>query len=122
VATWRGFVHVAFVIVEYSRMIVGWRGSRSMKTDLVLAALEQAVHARSDTRGLVHHSDRGSQYLYIRYIERLAECDIQACVGTADASYDNALAESIIGLFKADVIWPLGPWRNMDSVEYAVLK
>ena len=122
VATWRGFVYVAFVIDVYSRMIVGWRVSASMKADLVLDALEQAVHARSDTQGLVHHSDRGSQYLCIRYSERLAECGIQASVGTTGDSYDNALAESIIGLFKAEVIWPQGPWRSMESVEYAVLE
>ncbi len=121
VATWRGFVYVAFVIDVYSRMIVGWRVSASMKADLVLDALEQAVHARSDTQGLVHHSDRGSQYLCIRYSERLAECGMQASVGTTGDSYDNALAESIIGLFKAEVIWPQGPWRNIESVEYAVL-
>ncbi len=122
VATWRGFVYVAFVIDVYSRRIVGWRVSTSMKADLVLDALEQAVHARSDTQGLVHHSDRGSQYLCIRYSERLAECGIQASVGTTGDSYDNALAESIIGLFKAEVIWPQGPWRSMESVEYAVLE
>lgn len=122
VATWRGFVYVAFVIDVYSRMIVGWRVSTSMKADLVLDALEQAVHARSDTQGLVHHSDRGSQYLCIRYSERLAECGIQASVGTTGDSYDNALAESIIGLFKAEVIWPKGPWRNLESVEYAALE
>jgi transposase InsO family protein len=121
VATWRGFVYVAFVIDVYSRMLVGWRVSTSMKADLVLDALEQAVHARSDTEGLIHHSDRGTQYLSIRYSERLAECGIEASVGTTGDSYDNALAESIIGLFKAEVIHRRGPWRNVDAVEYATL-
>jgi transposase InsO family protein len=122
VATWRGFVYVAFVIDVYSRMLVGWRVSTSMKAELVLDALEQAVHARSDTDGLIHHSDRGSQYLSIRYSERLAECGIEASVGTTGDSYDNALAESIIGLFKTEVIGPRGPWRNVDAVEYATLE
>jgi transposase InsO family protein len=121
VATWRGFVYVAFVIDVFSRMLVGWRVSTSMKADLVLDALEQAVHARSDTEGLIHHSDRGTQYLSIRYSERLAECGMEASVGTTGDSYDNALAESIIGLFKAEVIHRQGPWRNVDSVEYATL-
>lgn len=110
VATWRGFVYVAFVIDVFSRMLVGWRVSTSMRTDLVLDALEQAVHARCDTDGLIHHSDKGTQYLSIRYSERLAECGIHASVGTTGDSYDNALAESIIGLFKAEVIHPRGPW------------
>jgi transposase InsO family protein len=121
VATWRGFVYVAFVIDVFSRMLVGWRVSTSMKADLVLDALEQAVHARSDTEGLIHHSDRGTQYLSIRYSERLAECGIEASVGTTGDSYDNALAESIIGLFKAEVIHRQGPWRHVDAVEYATL-
>jgi transposase InsO family protein len=121
VATWRGFVYVALVIDVFSRMLVGWRVSTSMKADLVLDALEQAVHARSDTQGLIHHSDRGTQYLSIRYSERLAECNIEASVGTTGDSYDNALAESIIGLFKAEVIHRRGPWRNVDTVEYATL-
>ena len=122
VATWRGFVYVAFVIDVYSRMLVGWRVSTSMKADLVLDALEQAVHARSDTDGLIHHSDRGVQYLCIRYSDRLAECGIAASVGTTGDSYDNALAESIIGLFKTEVINPRGPWRSVDAVEYATLE
>lgn len=122
VATWRGFVYVAFVIDVFSRMIVGWRVNTSMKADLVLDALEQAVHARSATDGLVHHSDRGVQYLSIRYSERLAECGIAASVGTTGDSYDNALAESIIGLFKTEVIGPRGPWRHVDAVEYATLE
>lgn len=122
VATWSGFVFVAFVIDVYARMIVGWRVSRSMKSELVLDALEQAIHARSTTAGLIHHSDRGTQYLSIRYSERLAECEIQASVGTTGDSYDNALAESIIGLFKAEVIHRRGPWRTIDAVEYATLE
>jgi transposase InsO family protein len=122
VATWRGFVFVAFVIDVFSRMIVGWRVSTSMKADLVLDALEQAVHARCETDGLIHHSDRGKQYLSIRYSERLGECGIKASVGTTGDSYDNALAESIIGLFKAEVIHRRGPWRCVDNVEYATLE
>lgn len=122
VATWRGFVYVAFVIDVFSRMIVGWRVSTSMKADLVLDALEQAIHARSTADGLIHHSDRGVQYLSIRYSERLGECGIEASVGTTGDSYDNALAESIIGLFKTEVIGPRGPWRHVDAVEYATLE
>jgi transposase InsO family protein len=122
VATWQGFVFVAFVIDVYSRMLVGWRVSSSVKTELVLDALEQALHARSDTDGLIHHSDRGSQYLSIRYSERLAECGIQASVGTTGDSYDNALAETINGLYKTEVIRRRGPWRNIEAVEYATLE
>jgi putative transposase len=122
VATWRGFVYVAFVIDVFSRMLVGWRVSTSMKADLVLDALEQAIHARSDTEGLIHHSDRGTQYLSIRYSDRLAECGIAASVGTTGDSYDNALAESIIGLFKTELIGPRGPWRHGDAVEYGTLE
>jgi transposase InsO family protein len=121
VATWNGFVFVAFVIDVFSRMIVGWRVSTSLKADFVLDALEQAVHARSDTDGLIHHSDKGTQYLSIRYSERLAECGIQASVGTTGDSYDNALAESINGLYKAEVIWRRGPWRSVEAVEFATL-
>jgi transposase InsO family protein len=121
VATWSGFVFVAFVIDVYSRMIVGWRVSTSLKAEFVLDALEQAVHARRDTEGLIHHSDRGTQYLSIRYSERLAECGIQASVGTTGDSYDNALAETINGLYKAEVIWRRGPWRSVEAVEYATL-
>jgi transposase InsO family protein len=121
VATWNGFVFVAFVIDVFSRMIVGWRVSTSLKADFVLDALEQAVHARSDTDGLIHHSDKGTQYLSIRYSERLAECGIQASVGTTGDSYDNALAESINGLYKAEVIWRSGPWRSVEAVEFATL-
>jgi transposase InsO family protein len=122
VATWAGFVFVAFVIDVFSRAIVGWRVSRSMRTDLVLDALEQALHARPHTDGLVHHSDRGSQYLAIRYTERLAAVGIERSVGTVGDSYDNALAESIIGLYKAEVIRRRGPWRGIDPVEYATLE
>ncbi len=122
VSTWRGKVFAAFVIDVYSRMIVGWRVWNSLKTDLVLDALEQALYARTGTEGLVHHSDRGSQYLSIRYTERLAEAGIESSVGSVGDSYDNAMAESIIGLYKAEKIWPRGPWKNLDAVEYATLE
>lgn len=122
VATWAGFVYVAFVIDVFSRAIVGWRASRSMRSDLPLDALEQALHARPETSGLVHHSDRGVQYLSIRYTERLAEAGIEGSVGSRGDSYDNAMAESIIGLFKSEIIHRRGPWRNLDQVEYAVLE
>jgi putative transposase len=122
VATWLGFVFVAFVIDVFSRRIVGWRVSSSLKTDLVLDALEQVLHARSDLNGLIHHSDRGSQYLSIRYTERLAECGIESSVGTTGDSYDNALAESIIGLYKTEVVRRRGPWKNIEAVEFAVLE
>jgi len=112
VATWRGPVYTAFVIDVYSRMIVGWRVWNSLKTDLVLDALEQALYARTGTEGLVHHSDRGSQYLSIRYTERLAEAGIESSVGSVGDSYDNAMAESIIGLYKKEMIWPRGPWKK----------
>jgi transposase InsO family protein len=122
VATWNGFVFVAFVIDVFARKIVGWRAAGSMKTDLVLDALEQALHERTDKDGLVHHSDRGVQYLSIRYTERLGESGIQASVGTTGDSYDNAMAESIIGLFKTEVIRRRGPWRNLETVEFATLE
>jgi transposase InsO family protein len=122
VATWSGLVFVAFVIDVFARRIVGWRVARSMKAELVLDALEQALWARSDTEGLIHHSDRGSQYLAIRYSERLSEAGIQCSVGTTGDSYDNALAESIIGLFKTEVIHSRGPWKSIDPVEYATLE
>ena len=122
VATWRGVVYVAFVIDVFARCIVGWRVWNSLKTDLVLDALEQALFTRTGTKGLVHHSDRGCQYLSIRYTERLAEAGIESSVGSVGDSYDNALAETINGLFKAEVIWPRGPWRNLESVEYATLE
>lgn len=121
VATWAGFVYVAFVIDAFSRAIVGWRVSRSLRSDLALDALEQALHARPGTDRLVHHSDRGVQYLSIRYTERLAEAGIERSVGSVGDSYDNALAESVIGLFKTEVIRRSGPWRNIDAVEFAVL-
>ena len=113
---------MAFVIDVFARRIVGWRVARSMKAELVLDALEQALWARTDTEGLIHHSDRGSQYLAIRYTERLAEAGIQCSVGTTGDSYDNALAESVIGLFKTEVIHPGGPWKSIDPVEYATLE
>jgi putative transposase len=122
VATWAGFVYVAFVIDVFSRAIVGWRVSSSLRSDLALDALEQALHARRDTDGLVHHSDRGVQYLSIRYTERLAEAGVERSVGSVGDSYDNALAESVIGLFKTEVIRRRGPWRNIDAVEFAVLE
>ncbi len=122
VATWSGFVYVAFVTDVFSRRIVGWRVSSSLKSDLALDALEQAVWARSPNAGLVHHSDRGVQYLSIRYTERLAENGIEPSVGSVGDSYDNALAETINGLFKAEVIYHLGPWKNLESVEHAVLE
>lgn len=122
VATWSGFVYVAFVIDVFARSIVGWRVSRSMKTGLVLDALEQALWARRDRKQLIHHSDRGSQYLSIRYTERLAEAGIDASVGTTGDSYDNALAETMIGLYKTEVIRHRGPWRSLDAVEYATLE
>jgi transposase InsO family protein len=123
VATWAGFVYVAFVIDAYARRIVGWRVSRSARADLVLDALEQALHQRRPfTGGLVCHSDRGSQYVSIRYTERLAEAGIEPSVGSVGDSYDNALAETVIGLFKAEVIHRRGPWRNFEAVEFASLE
>jgi transposase InsO family protein len=121
VATWRGFAYVAFVIDVFSRMIVGWRVSNSLRTDLALDALEQALHARPDTDDLVHHSDRGGQYLSIRYTERLAEAGVEPSVGSVGDSYDNALAESVIGLYKTEVIRKRGPWRNLEAVEFETL-
>ena len=121
VATWSGWVFVAFVFDVFARRIVGWRVSRPIKAELVLDALEQALWACLDTEGLIHHSDRGSQYLANRYTERLAESGIQCSVGTTGDSYDNALAESVIGLFKTEVIYPRGPWKSIKPVEYATL-
>jgi transposase InsO family protein len=121
VATWAGFAYVAFVVDVFSRRIVGWRVSSSLKSDLALEALEQALHARPDADGVVHHSDRGTQYTSIRYTERLAAAGIERSVGSVGDSYDNALAETINGLYKAEVIWRRGPWRNVDDVEYATL-
>ena len=124
VATWRGFVYVAFVIDVFARRIVGWRASTSLRTDLALDALEQALYARraAFSEPLVHHSDRGTQYLSIRYTERLAEAGIEPSVGSRGDSYDNALAESVIGLYKTEVIRRRGPWRGLDGVEYATLE
>jgi transposase InsO family protein len=123
VATWRGFVYVAFVIDVYSRRIVGWRASSTLRTDLALDALEQAIYDRlgGDRERLVHHSDRGVQYLSIRYTERLAEAGIEPSVGSIGDSYDNALAESVIGLYKTELILPKGPWRGVEHVEFATL-
>jgi len=122
VATWAGVVFVAFVIDVFARRIVGWRVASSMRTDLVLDALEQALWSRTETEGLVHHSDRGVQYLSIRYTERLAEAGVESSVGSVGDSYDNALAETIIGLFKTEVIRRRGPWRTIDAIEYATLE
>lgn len=122
VATWSGFVYVAFVMDVFARRIVGWRVSCSMRTELVLDALEQALHARHTESGLIHHSDHGSQYLSIRYTERLAENGVGASVDSVGDFYDNALAETVIGLFKTEVIYVRGPWRSMDVVEYATLE
>ena len=124
VATWKGFVYVAFVIDTYARRIVGWRASRTAHTGFVLDALEQALHERQPVRGdgLVHHSDRGSQYVSIKYTERLAEAGIEPSVGSVGDSYDNALAETINGLYKAEVIHRRGPWRSFDAVEFATLE
>jgi len=122
VATWQGFVYVAFVIDVYSRRIVGWRASTSLRTDLALDALEQAIYFTPDTGGLVHHSDRGTQYLSIRYTERLGEAGIEPSVGSRGDSYDNALAESVIGLYKTEIIRKRGPWRGFDPVEMATLE
>ncbi|SSC64756.1 unnamed protein product [Ciceribacter selenitireducens ATCC BAA-1503] len=115
VAIWQGFVYVAFVIDAFARRIVGWRASRTAHASFVLDALDQALHDRRPVKrgGLVHHSDRGSQYVSVRYSERLAE---------AGDSYDNALAETINGLYKAEVIHRRGPWRNFEAVEFATLE
>lgn len=124
VATWSGFVYVAFVIDAFARKIVGWRVSGSMQASLVLDALEQALHKRRPLQGngLIHHSDRGVQYVSLKYTERLAEAGIEPSVGSVGDSYDNALAESVIGLFKTEVIRRRGPWRGLDSVEFATLE
>ena len=124
VATWRGFVYVAFVIDVFARRIVGWRASASLRTDLALDALEQAIYDRcdTDTGDLVHHSDRGTQYLSIRYTQRLADAGIELSVGSRGDAYDNALAETVIGLFKTEVIRRRGPWRSLETVEFATLE
>jgi putative transposase len=123
VATWSGFVYVAFIVDAFSRFLVGWQASRSLRTDLALDALEMAIwrrQARLD--GLIHHSDRGGQYLSIRYTERLAEAGAITSVGSRGDSYDNALAETIIGLYKTELIRRRGPWKGLDEVEYATLE
>ena len=124
VATWQGFVYVALVIDTFARRIVGWRVSRTAQAGFVLDALEQALHDRRPLHGtgLVHHSDRGVQYVSIRYTERLAEAGIAPSVGSVGDSYDNALAESVIGLFKTEVIRRRGPWRGLEAVEFATLE
>jgi transposase InsO family protein len=124
VATWAGFAYVAFVIDVYSRYIVGWRVSRTAHTSFVLDALEQAIHERRPVhRGrLVHHSDRGSQYVSVRYSERLAEAGIEPSVGSKGDSYDNALAETINGLYKAELIHRRAPWKTKESLELATLE
>ncbi len=124
VATWQGFVYVAFVVDAFARRIVGWRASRTAHAGFVLDALDQALHDRRPVHrgGLVHHSDRGSQYVSIKYSERLAEAGIEPSVGSVGDSYDNALAETINGLYKAEVIHRRGPWRNFEAVEFATLE
>lgn len=121
VATWSGFVYVAFVIDVFSRKIVGWRVLKSMQTELILDALEQALWARGKPKGVIHHSDRGSQYVSIRYSERLNEAGFSASVGSVGDSYDNALAETINGLYKTEVIHKYGPWKGLEQVELATL-
>ena len=122
VATWRGFVYVAFVVDVYGRRIVGWRVASTMQAELPLDALEQALWARDVSKGLVHHSDRGSQYVSIKYTERLAEAGVEPSVGSVGSSYDNALAESTIGIYKTELIRRKGPWRSFEDVEYATLE
>jgi transposase InsO family protein len=122
IATWRGFVYVAFVTDAFSRRIVGWRASTSLRSDLALDALEQALYDREAEAGLIHHSDRGGQYLGIRYTERLAAASIESSVGSRGDAYDNALAETINGLYKAEVIYHLGPWKGLEDVEFATLE
>ena len=124
VSTWQGWLYVAFVVDVFARRIVGWRVSRSMATDFVLGALEQALYARqpASAENLIHHSDRGSQYVSIRYTERLAEAGIDPSVGSRGDSYDNALAETINGLYKAEIIHRRGPWKSSESVEMATLE
>jgi putative transposase len=123
VSTWQGFVYVAFVIDAFARRIVGWRASRTAHAGFVLDALEQALHDRRPVHGgLVHHSDRGVQYVSIKYTSRLAEAGVEPSVGSVGDSYDNALAETINGLYKAELIWRRGPWRNFEAVEFATLE
>jgi transposase InsO family protein len=124
VSTWQGFVYTAFVIDAFARRIVGWRVSSAASAGFVLDALEQALHERRPVRrdGLIHHSDRGVQYVSIKYTERLAEAGIEPSVGSVGDSYDNALAETINGLFKTEVIRRRGPWRSLEAVEFATLE
>jgi putative transposase len=123
VATWSGFVYVALVIDAFSRYLVGWQAARSLRTDLALDALEMAIWRRqAQLEGLVHHSDRGSQYLSIRYTERLAEAGAACSVGSRGDSFDNALAETIIGLYKTELVRRRGPWKGIDDLEYATLE
>ncbi len=123
VSTWQGWLYVAFVIDVYARRIVGWRVSSGMRTEFVLDALEQALYARQPELGrLIHHSDRGSQYVSIRYTERLAEAGIEPSVGSRGDSYDNALAETINGLYKAELIHRRAPWKTREAVELATLE
>jgi transposase InsO family protein len=122
VATWPGFVYVAFVIDMFSRRIIGWRAAASMRSELFLDALDQALFDRETDAGLIHHSDRGAQYLFILYSERLAEAGVAVSVGSKGDAYDNAMAESVIGLFKTEVIRHAGPWCGLDDVEYATLE
>ena len=124
VSTWQGWLYVAFVIDVFARRIVGWRVSTSMRTDFVLDALEQALYDRQsgNTGKLIHHSDRGAQYVSIRYSERLAEAGIEPSVGSKGDSYDNALAETVNGLYKAELIHRLAPWKTREAVELATLE
>ena len=123
VSTWQGWLYVAFVIDVFARRIVGWNVSRSMHTDFVLDALEQALHERQPAaNALTHHSDRGSQYVSIRYTERLAQAGIEPSVGSKGDSYDNALAETITGRHKTDLIHRPAPWKTRESVELATLE
>jgi len=124
VSTWQGWLYVAFVIDVFARRIVGWRISSSMRTDFVLDALEQALYARQpeQTETLIHHSDRGSQYVSIRYTERLSEAGIEPSVGSKGDSYDNALAETINGLYKTELIRKRAPWKTRESLELATLE
>jgi putative transposase len=124
VPTWAGFVYVAFVIDAFARRIVGWRASRTAHAGFVLNALEQALYKRQPVRGsgLIHHSDRGGQYVSIKYTERLVEAGIEPSVGSVGDSYDNALAETVNGLYKTEVIHKRGPWRSFEAVEYATLE
>jgi putative transposase len=124
VSTWQGFAYVAFVIDTFANRIVGWKVSRSAKTDFVLDALEQALYARRPVHkgGLIHHSDRGGQYVSIRYTERLAKAGIEPSVGSVGDAYDNALAETINGLYKTEVIRRRSSWKTMEEVELETLK